>query len=92
MSKLGAFAEAILRGGLPAALDQGRSAGTATGDTKPEQTAPRATIVDRDTSSPVKPTSVLDHFTAKEWTIAAVGGVVVITVLFFAIRGAARIK
>lgn len=92
MSKLGPLAEAFLRGGLPAALDYGKSAGAATSDNRPEQIAPSPKVEDRDTSTPSKPVSVLDHMGAKEWAIAAVGGVVVITVLYFAIRGAARIK
>lgn len=92
MSKLGNYALAILAGGLPAALDQGKSAGLATGDTKPEQTPPSPKVEDRDTSRPIPSTNVLDFMGPTQWAIAAVGGVVVITVLFFAIRGAARIK
>lgn len=92
MSKLGDYAREILLGGLPAALDLGRMAGTATSDTRPEQTAPSPKVEDRDTSQPVKPASVFADVPMRTWIIAGVGGAVALGLLFFAMRGAARIR
>lgn len=93
MSKLGAYAEAILLGGLPAALDVGKSGGTKLSDSKPEQSPPSPKVEDRDTSQPPpRDTSILDHMSAKQWVIAGVGLVVVGTLMFYALRGAARIR
>lgn len=86
MSKLGDYAIAILQGGLPAALDQGKSAGLSTGDTRPEQTPPSPKVEDRDTSNPIKPVNVLDFMTPTTWIIAGVGTVVVVAVMFVAFR------
>lgn len=86
MSKLGPYAVAILQGGLPAALDLGARAGTKGGDSKPEQLAPSAGVKDRDTGTPPKPETILDHMTPTTWAIAAIGAVAVGVVLYFSIR------
>lgn len=86
MSKLGQFAESILVRGLPSTLDT-LSSSLKGGDTKPEQTPPSPKVEDRDTSSPVKPVSVLDHMGAKEWVIGGVGLVVAGVLLYFAFKG-----
>lgn len=93
MSKLGAYAEAILLGGLPAALDVGKTAGTSLSDKRPEKTPPSPKVEDRDTSQPPpRDTSILDHMSAKQWVIAGVGLAVVGVLMFYALRGAARAR
>lgn len=46
MSTFTDYAKAILAGGLPAVLDNNAAARTQQGDTRPERTAPEATIRD----------------------------------------------
>ncbi len=51
MSSLSDYAKAILAGGLPSVLDLGSAARGQQGDTRPEQTAPSGTLVDRGIST-----------------------------------------
>ena len=59
MSTFSDYAKAILAGGLPAVLDNNAATRTAQGDTRPERTAPEATIRDSEPfmigNTPVSP-------------------------------------
>lgn len=85
MSKLSDYGKALLAGGLPAVLDYGTKAGAKQGDTKPETTAPTATIKDVDTSAP-RETSIVGHITPKEIAIGVAGLLVVSAVLVLSFR------
>ena len=94
MSKLSDYANAILQGGLPAALDMGlAAAGAKQGDTKPEQTAPAAGVKDRDTSTTVaaaNAASPLAWFDAKTAFIGVAGLIVVSAVLVLSFKALGR--
>jgi len=87
VSKLTDYFNAILQGGLPAALDLGLAAGTAQGDTKPEQTAPATTIKDHDTATAGTPSaSPLAWLDGKTVLIGVAGIVVVGAVMILAFK------
>lgn len=87
MSKLSGYFNAILKGGLPAALDYGKAAGTKQSDTGVEKEAPSGTARDQDTAkAAAPPANFVAQLDAKSIMIGVAGLVVGGLVLLVAIK------
>lgn len=83
MSQFSDYAKALLAGGLPAVLDYGQTASpSATGDTRPERTAPTGTKQDEEPFL----SRVTDSLTGGNIAVGALGLVAAVGVIWLIVR------
>lgn len=76
------YAKAILAGGLPAVLDDGRAAGTKQGDTRVERVAPASSIQDDEPFT----SRLRNGMTLETGVLALVGVAALVGIIYFVAR------